>query len=168
MREHNSLLRVNLGPLKSELRAFAKSNGLTLSETVKIALIDLVRDKGNPRYRFERGEVEQASKTCTTYLTASEYAAISAAAQAVGLSEARWLHWLIRAHLTGEPHFGQFELEALTSSNLTLLKLNRTLRSLSSNDVAQQVEDISCEIARHTRLVAELVRANQMRWALTR
>ncbi|ADU13948.1 hypothetical protein [Asticcacaulis excentricus] len=166
MTEHNSWIQAQLGPLKSELLAYAKSNGLTLSEAVRIALINLVRAEGPPRFTFEPGLSEKVSKTCATYLTASEYAAISAAAQAVGLSEARWLHWLIRAHLTGEPHFGQFELEALTSSNLTLLKLNRTLRSLSSKDVAQQVEDVSCEIARHTYVVAELVRANQMRWAL--
>lgn len=168
MRERNSLVQVNLGPLKSELLAFAKSNGLTLSETVRIALIDLVRDQGNPPYRSKPGPSEKASKKCTTYLTASEHGAVGAAAKAVGLTEARWLHWLIRAHLTGEPHFGQLEFEALTASNLTLLKLNRTFRSLSSNDVAQQVEDISREITRHTCLVAELVRANQMRWALTR
>lgn len=168
MKELDCRIWVQLGPLKSELLAFANSNGLTPAETVRIALINLVRAEGPPRYTFEPGHREQITKMCKTFITASEHGAMKAAAQAVGLSEARWLHWLIRAHLTGEPHFGQFELEALTSSNLTLLKLNRTLRSLSSNDVAQQVEDISCEIARHTRLVAELVRANQMRWALTR
>lgn len=168
MRKSSSKVQVELGSLRNELRAFANRNGLKISEVVRKAIINLMSDPDAKRYRFSHGQTEKATKAIKTYITASEHAAIRESAQAMGLSEARWIHWLIRSHLTREPHFGQHEIEALTSSNLAILKLNRTLRSAAFSGDSTEIDRLSAEISHHTFMVAELVRANQMRWALTR
>lgn len=168
MQKPSSHLQVQLGPLHDELRAFAKENGLTIAEAVRKAVFNLTTGTDVNPYRFSYGQTEGATKKCQIRLTASEQTAIRESARAMGLSDARWIHWLIRSHLTREPHFGQLELEALTSSNLALLKLSRALRSVAFSGSSSEIDRLSTDIAHHTFLVAELVRANLMRWGITR
>jgi hypothetical protein len=109
-------------------------------------------------------------------LTASEQDAVVQRAGAAAMTPSRWIRALVRSHLTGEPQFGDRELEAVVQSTTQLRYLGRNLNQVakglnaSPNErvvfKAELIERLEAEIKSHTEAVSRLLAANIERWRL--
>ena len=111
------------------------------------------------------------------YLTHSERDAIEERAKADGFGHPnKWVVALIRARLTGEPQFGNQEIEVLRESNHQLLAVGRNLnqiahamnasRGASGEYDAELARKLATSIKQHVQKVGEAMRASFSRWRL--
>ncbi len=108
-------------------------------------------------------------------LTTTELTAVEQRAAASGFSGNRWIVALIRAHMTGEPQFGEREMMLLATSNQQLASIGRLLGCIARDSARmaghtdavdrQQLAGMKKELDAHLRAVAALVRANLDRWS---
>lgn len=108
-------------------------------------------------------------------LTTTELTAVEQRAAALGFKKNRWIVALVRAHLTGEPQFGEQEMMLLAASNRQLASIGRLLGCIARDGASvagrtvpvdrQQLVAMKKELDAHLRAVAALVRANLDRWS---
>lgn len=103
-------------------------------------------------------------------LTVSEHEALLVVATAQGFGVQEFVIAAVRAALAQTPSYGQAELEALTLSNATFVKVVTALVALKSSPAdtanATQFESLENEIRSHIEHVSRLMAVGARRWQL--
>lgn len=178
-KKRDSRLTVDLLDYKKPWVDFCKAQGVSPSDALRQVVARLIEHgAAQPTHQVQMvaGEEERPTLRKKVSMTPSEFAAVEALAKSEGFSAPKWIVALIRGRLTGQPQFGQPELEALTSSNLQLMKIGRNLNQLAKalNTAPHErgafrvdlIEQIDSAIKVHTGKVAGLVSASTRRWVL--
>lgn len=103
------------------------------------------------------------------YFTESENAAIHAVSQAQGFGFHEWVVAAVRGALANAPTYGQAEVEALTKSNIALVKIAADLAALRKTaDVSQSIELQGLErvIKAHVQTASHTLAQGARRWQL--
>lgn len=132
--------------------------------------------QGDVVHEIAEGEAEQGSVKKKITLTASEAVLAEATAAKEGFSLTKWIVALVRARLTRQAQFGQYELELLARSNMQLLAIGRNLnqmaRALNASPFdrsiykVQLIEELEDHIKAHTKTVSNVMAANAERWRI--
>ena len=175
--KRTTTVTVDLGELKAPWQAWCQAHGITPSHALRSALRQAM-DRRATRVPAPRSRVtpkrERATARIELNLTASELAALKKMAVHEGYVPTKWMVAMVRAKLTGQPHVGQPELEALARSNQQLLALGRNLNQIAKvlntapqNRTAFRVEvitELSRVIQTHTKKVSDVLRGSVERW----
>ncbi len=112
----------------------------------------------------------------TIRLRGTELKEVMRRAKIQGMSRAKWVVTLIRAHLTQEPQFNEKELLELTESYRQLAAIGTNLNqiarklntSLNNADLAKaiEIEAVVQEIRQHNAKVARYIQMNTHRWSI--
>lgn len=178
-KKRDSRLTVDLLDYKKPWVDFCKAQGVSSSDALRQVVARLI-ERGAPQSAHQvqilAGEEERPTVRKKVSLTPSEFASIEAIAKSEGFSVSKWIVALIRGRLTGQPQFGQPELEALASSNLQLMRIGRNLNQVAKalNAAPHErgafrvdlIEQIDSAIKAHTGKVSGLVSASTRRWGL--
>ncbi|KLU20655.1 plasmid stabilization protein [Caballeronia mineralivorans PML1(12)] len=173
-------LCIELGEVKPRWDQWCARQGLTPAEGVRQLILDAVLDDAAqpdaaPESPMPWTVVGEHRKHVAIRLTSTELTAVKQRAAALGFNANRWIVALIRAHLTGEPQFGEQEMMLLATSNRQLASIGRLLGCIARDGARvaahtelidpQQLAAMKKELDAHLRAVAALVRANLDRWS---
>lgn len=172
-------LCIELGEARPRWEQWCAQHGVTLSEGARQLILDAVLEaalsdavpESSVRWTLAREHRERIELRLTT----TELTAVEQRAAALGFNAKRWIVALIRAHLTGEPQFGEQEMMLLATSNRQLASIGMLLGYIARDGARvaahtelidrQQLTAMKEELDVHLRAVAALVRANLDRWS---
>jgi hypothetical protein len=102
--------------------------------------------------------------------TPSENAAVEAVAGAQGFGFQGWVIAAVRAALAQAPSYGQNELEALTASNATLVRIVSDLAALrrgeNNPEVTERLRSLEKDLKAHVDTVSSAMAKGAKRWRL--
>ena len=173
-------LCIELGEARPRWDRWCAQHGVTPAEGVRQLILDAML--GDAALHDAAAEspvrwtvVGEHRERIEVRLTTTELMAVEQRAAASGFSANRWIVALIRAHIIGEPQFGEREMMLLATSNQQLASIGRPLgyiardgaRMAGNTEVGdrQQLAGVRKELDAHLRAVAALVRANLDRWS---
>lgn len=160
------LLYVDLGEHKGRLEEFCAARDMKVSQYVRSMLIDALADQ--PMAKAGSGRKAPAKRAASNepagrleyVVTASQKKALEERAERAGFASVRgYVSALVRAHLTGAPQLGSFELQALVGSNGQLASLVQQLR-----DRPGVPADLVDQVRAHLKDVRALIQDNTNRW----
>jgi hypothetical protein len=173
-------LRIELGALKPRWDQWCARHSLTPAEGARqlifaAVLDDAAQPDAAPESSVPWTVAGEHRERVEIRLTTTELTAVAQRAAASGFNANRWIVALIRAHLTGEPQFGEREMMLLAASNQRLASIGRLLGCIARDGARvagrtdavdpQQLAAMKKELDAHLRAVAALVRANLDRWS---
>lgn len=122
--------------------------------------------------RLDRGR----TKRMELRLTPTEHDAVARIAAQQECGPHYWITSLVRAAITGTPHFGMTQARALADSNYQLMAIGRNLNQIAhhlnadpttTNRVkVEHIEVLNAEIDKHRAQVGALMQACSGRWAI--
>lgn len=102
--------------------------------------------------------------------TPTENEAVENAASLQGFGFQDWVIAAVRAALVKAPSYGQYEIEALTKSNLGLVQIVKELRDLRANSLGEEetiwLKSLENEIRKHIEKASLVMAKGTQRWQL--
>ena len=171
-------ISVDLGNLKQPWLEWCARQGTKPSDALRQILAKVLGDSSmlSAPPSMDTYRPEKPRARLEVRFTPSEHVKLKAEARQHGFAPTKWIVALVRAQLTGQPHFGQIELEHLAHSNRQLLAIGRNLNQIAKalncaphEQGAVRVELITALqviIRAHTETVSNIMRANVERWSI--
>lgn len=169
------IISVYLGPLRAKWDQYCLSRGVKGSTALKQVVQHLLSKETGPTPLVSSEHVvDGKKKRIEIRLASAELVELQRRSFDLGFSPNRMVNSLIHAYLSKSPVFGQYELDALTSSNSQLLMLGRNLNQIarqlnisvenSDHLKLESIEEVRRAINSHTQRVAQLIESNVKRW----
>jgi hypothetical protein len=183
-KRRSTAVSIDLLGLKDQWIAWCASQGMSPSQAFR-AIVQRLTGSGDPVIATPAPDAtafrctppgEATVRRISLRLTASELGVVEQRADAAHTTPNRWIRGLVRSHLTGDPQFGDRELEAVIQSTTQLRYIGRNLNQVAKGLNASPnerllfkvdlIERLEAAIESHTHAVSRLLAANIERWRL--
>ena len=183
-KRRSTAVSIDLLGLKDQWIAWCASQGMSPSQAFR-AIVQRLTGSGDPVIATPAPDAtafrctppgEATVRRISLRLTASELGVVEQRADAAHTTPNRWIRGLVRSHLTGDPQFGDRELEAVIQSTTQLRYIGRNLNQVARGLNASPherllykvdlIERLEAAIESHTHAVSRLLAANIERWRL--
>lgn len=175
-KRRTTTLTVDLKELKVPWLAWCEARDITPSEGVRQALQHVLSPEENnsaplsvKEAKSRRGDLKRLAFS----VSATDYDRVASLAAREGMSVARWIGRLLKAHLTGEAQLNDQELQAMLASNRSILALGRGINQIARRmnshpgappwDLAS-IRAVQAELEAHRGQIRRVLDANCERW----